>query len=216
MIKVYPSILAADPLRMGEEIERMIGAGADGLHVDIMDAHFVPNLSFSPALSAAVRKVFPDVYQDVHLMMDNPGDYLEAFVRAGADAVTVHAEIPGDIPALLRRIRSLDCHAGISLKPGTGTEAAAELLPLCDQVLIMTVEPGFGGQKFMPGMMSKIRTLRSAGFSGSILVDGGVNVQTAEECVSAGADTLIMGTALVRSADPSGVIAVCRQLGGRP
>lgn len=212
MIKILASVLAADPLCMGQEIGRIMQAGADGLHVDIMDAHFVPNLSFSPALSAAIRRVFPEVYQDVHLMMEDPGRYLDTFVRAGADAVTVHAECGGDISGVLRRIRALSCHPGISVKPGTPAEKIMDYLPLCDQVLIMTVEPGFGGQQFMPDMMGKIRAIRAAGYAGSIQVDGGVNVHTAEDCVRAGADTLIMGTALLRAEDPAGVMAACRRL----
>jgi len=214
MIKIYPSILAADALRMGDEIRRMLDAGADGLHVDIMDAHFVPNLSFGPALSAAIRKAFPQAYQDVHLMMDNPQQYLQTFAQAGADAITIHAEIGGDVPGMLGRIRALGCRAGISLKPGTPAEAAAQLLPLCDLVLVMTVEPGFGGQKFMADMMPKITALRAMGFRGQILVDGGVNAQTAALCVASGADSLVMGTALLKAEEPAALMEACRGLEG--
>ena len=214
MIKIYPSILAADALRMGDEIRRMLDAGADGLHVDIMDAHFVPNLSFGPALPAAIRKAFPQAYQDVHLMMDNPQQYLQTFARAGADAITIHAEIGGDVPGMLGQIRALGCRAGISLKPGTPAEAAVQLLPLCDLVLVMTVEPGFGGQKFMADMMPKIAALRAMGFRGQILVDGGVNAQTAALCVAAGADSLVMGTALLKAEEPAALMEACRGLEG--
>ncbi|MBR1607398.1 MAG: ribulose-phosphate 3-epimerase [Clostridia bacterium] len=216
MIKILPSILAADILRMGEEIARMMEAGADGLHVDIMDAHFVPNLSFAPAMVKAIRKAFPDIYQDVHLMMDNPAAYISAFAEAGADAITVHAEIPEDIEAVLRDIRARGCRAGLSVKPKTDVRAIEKYLPLCDQVLVMTVEPGFGGQKFMADMMPKLRWLREQGFAGGVQVDGGVNAETARECVAAGADELVMGTALVRSADPVAVIRACRDLEARP
>lgn len=216
MIKILPSILAADILRMGEEIARMMEAGADGLHVDIMDAHFVPNLSFAPAMVKAIRKAFPDIYQDVHLMMDNPAAYISAFAEAGADAITVHAEIPEDIEAVLRDIRARGCRAGLSVKPKTDVRAIEKYLPLCDQVLVMTVEPGFGGQKFMADMMPKLRWLRENGFTGGVQVDGGVNAETARECVAAGADELVMGTALVRSADPVAVIRACRDLEARP
>lgn len=213
MIKVFPSVLAADLLRMGEEITRMLDAGADGLHVDIMDAHFVPNLSYSPALVAAIRKRFPDVWQDVHLMMDQPERYVKAFADAGASAVTVHAEVEGDLPGMLRAIRGMGCKAGISVKPGTAVERIVPLLDLCDQVLIMTVEPGFGGQKFMADMMLKARFLRSGGYQRPILTDGGVNANTAVLCVDAGVDTLVMGTALLKAEDPAAVIRACRALG---
>lgn len=212
MIKILPSILAADSLRMGEEIARVMEAGADGLHVDIMDAHFVPNLSFSPALVKAIRKGFPAVYQDVHLMMDNPAAYISAFAEAGADAITIHAEIPENIEEILRDIRARGCKAGLSVKPKTDVRAVEKYLPLCDQVLVMTVEPGFGGQKFMADMMPKLRWLRENGFAGGGQVDGGVNVETARACVSAGADELVMGTALVRAEDPVAVIRACRFL----
>ena len=212
MIKILPSILAADSLRMGEEIARVMEAGADGLHVDIMDAHFVPNLSFSPALVKAIRKGFPAVYQDVHLMMDNPAAYISAYAEAGADAITIHAEIPENIEEILRDIRARGCKAGLSVKPKTDVRAVEKYLPLCDQVLVMTVEPGFGGQKFMADMMPKLRWLRGNGFVGGVQVDGGVNVETARACVSAGADELVMGTALVRAEDPVAVIRACRFL----
>ena len=212
MIKILPSILAADMLRMGEEITRMAEVGADGLHVDIMDAHFVPNLSFSPALVKAIRKGFPAVYQDVHLMMDNPAAYISAFAEAGADAITIHAEISENIEEILRDIRAHGCKAGLSVKPKTDVRAVEKYLPLCDQVLVMTVEPGFGGQKFMADMMPKLRWLRENGFAGGVQVDGGVNVETARACVSAGADELVMGTALVRAEDPVAVIRACRLL----
>lgn len=212
MIKILPSILAADSLRMGEEIARVMEAGADGLHVDIMDAHFVPNLSFSPALVKAIRKGFPAVYQDVHLMMDNPAAYISAFAEAGADAITIHAEISENIEEILRDIRARGCRAGLSVKPKTDVRAVEKYLPLCDQVLVMTVEPGFGGQKFMADMMPKLRWLRENGFAGGVQVDGGVNVETARACVSAGADELVMGTALVRAEDPVAVIRACRFL----
>lgn len=215
MIKVYPSVLAADMLRMGEEITRMLEAGADGLHVDIMDAHFVPNLSYSPALVRAIGRRFPGVWQDVHLMMDNPDRYIGVFADAGASAITVHAEIDRDIAGILRDIRRLGCRAGLSVKPGTPVESIAPYIESCDQVLIMTVEPGFGGQKFMADMMPKARFLRKNGFKAPIPTDGGINADTAALCAQAGVDTLVMGTALLKAEDPAAVIRACRALEDR-
>ena len=212
MIKLYPSILAADLLNMGNDIERMLSAGVDGLHVDIMDAHFVPNLSFAPAMVSAIRKRFPDVWQDVHLMMDNPQDYLDVFMDAGANAVTVHAEIEADMGNILRKIRARGVKAGVSIKPKTPATVIEPLMDTCDLILVMTVEPGFGGQKFMGDMMPKISYLHRIGYAGNILVDGGVNAETAVQCVEAGADTLIMGTALLKAQDPAAVMAACRAL----
>lgn len=158
MIKVSPSILAADPLNMERDVQRMVDAGCDLLHVDIMDAHFVPNLSYGPALAEALHRRFT-IPLDVHLMMDNPESYIDTFAKAGAWGITIHAEIPGDVPAMLAHIRELGLNVGLSIKPGTPIEAIRDLLPMVDMVLIMTVEPGFGGQKFQNAMLEKIRTL---------------------------------------------------------
>jgi len=213
MIEILSSILASDVLNMGADVRRMREAGVDSLHVDIMDAHFVPNLSFGPAVVTALKKAFPDYHQDVHLMMDNPEKYIDEFIKNGAGAVTIHAEIPGDAAAILRVIREKGVKAGVSVKPGTPAEAIKELLPLCDLVLVMTVEPGFGGQKFMPDMMPKIRALRGMGYKGQIMVDGGINAETAKEAVAAGADALVMGTALLKADDPAAVVRACKELG---
>ena len=213
MIEILSSILASDVLNMGADVRRMREAGVDSLHVDIMDAHFVPNLSFGPAVVSALKKAFPDYHQDVHLMMDNPEKYVDEYIKNGAGAVTVHAEIPGDVSAILRTIREKGVKAGVSVKPGTPAEAIKELLPLCDLVLVMTVEPGFGGQKFMPDMMPKIRALRGLGYKGQIMVDGGINAETAKEAVAAGADALVMGTALLKAEDPAAVVRACKELG---
>ena len=139
MIEILSSILASDLLSVGSEVQRMLDNGVDSLHVDIMDAHFVPNLSFGPAMVSALKKAFPAVHQDVHLMMDNPEKYLDTFISAGAGAVTVHAEVPGDVRAMLAKIRAAGIKAGVSIKPGTGVDTIKELLPLCDLVLVMTV-----------------------------------------------------------------------------
>ncbi len=206
MIKVSPSILAADPLRMGEEVGRMTDAGCDWLHVDIMDAHFVPNLSFGPSLVKALKPV-AGVPLDVHLMMDNPGRYVETFIQNGADIVTIHAEIPEDVETLLKTIRTMGAMAGLSIKPGTAAEAIRPLLPLCDLVLVMTVEPGFGGQSFRADCAEKIATLRQMGYKGLIEADGGVSLNNLPMLKEKGLDVAVMGTALYKSAHPKEDIA---------
>lgn len=211
MIEIAPSILAANAMRMQEDIQRMLDAGADMLHVDIMDAHFVPNLSYGPALVRAIRGAFPNVFQDVHLMMTDPERYLDAFIKAGADSVTIHAEIAGDVAGILRDIRARGCKAGVSVKPGTPAEALSAYLPLCDLVLIMTVEPGFGGQKIIVDALNKARALRAQGFEGVISADGGITPDNAREAIARGVSRLVMGTALFRAEDPAAAIAACRK-----
>ena len=210
MIEILSSILASDLLRVGAEVQRMLDNGVDSLHVDIMDAHFVPNLSFGPAMVSALKKAFPAVHQDVHLMMDNPEKYLDTFISAGAGAVTVHAEVPGDVRAMLEKIRAAGIKAGVSIKPGTGVNQIKDLLPLCDLVLVMTVEPGFGGQKFMPSAQDKLRWLRAErekrGLHYLLEVDGGVDAVTAPQCVEAGADVLVAGSAVFGAADPAAAV----------
>ncbi len=206
MIKVSPSILAADPLRMGEEVGRMTDAGCDWLHVDIMDAHFVPNLSFGPSLVKALKPV-AGVPLDVHLMMNNPGRYVETFIQNGADIVTIHAEIPEDVETLLKTIRTMGAMAGLSIKPGTAAEAIRPLLPLCDLVLVMTVEPGFGGQSFRADCAEKIATLRQMGYKGLIEADGGVSLNNLPMLKEKGLDVAVMGTALYKSEHPKEDIA---------
>ena len=201
-MKVAPSILAADPLNMERDVQRMVDAGADWLHVDIMDAHFVPNLSFSPALTAALHKRFPALPLDVHLMMDEPEKYVDVFIDAGASVLTIHAEISGDAAALLEHIRSRGVKAGLSVKPGTPAEAIRHLLPHADMVLVMTVEPGFGGQKFNPAMLEKLTALRDMGYTGLLEADGGVSMSNAATLRAHGLDVAVMGTAMFGSPDP--------------
>lgn len=202
MIKVSPSILAADPLNMERDVQRMVDAGCDLLHVDIMDAHFVPNLSYGPALAEALHRRFT-IPLDVHLMMDNPESYIDTFAKAGAWGITIHAEIPGDVPAMLAHIRELGLNVGLSIKPGTPIEAIRDLLPMVDMVLIMTVEPGFGGQKFQNAMLEKIRTLRAWSYAGLIEADGGVSLANLPDLKAAGLDVAVMGTAMYKSENPA-------------
>ena len=210
MIEILSSILASDLLSVAAEVQRMLDNGVDSLHVDIMDAHFVPNLSFGPAMVSALKKAFPAVHQDVHLMMDNPEKYLDTFISAGAGAVTVHAEVPGDVRAMLAKIRAAGIKAGVSIKPGTGVDTIKELLPLCDLVLVMTVEPGFGGQKFMADMMPKVQAIRAyideQNPGCELEVDGGVNAQTAKVCTAAGANVLVAGSAFFKAGDKAAFV----------
>lgn len=209
MIKVAPSILAADLLHMGNEIQRMLALGVEVFHADIMDAHFVPNLSFGPDMVKALRRAAPKAVLDVHLMMDNPSAYIEAFFKAGADEITVHVEIEEDIPAILARIRGLGIKAGLSIKPKTPLSALLPYLHMTDLVLVMSVEPGFGGQSFMPEMLQKLSGLRDAGYPGILSIDGGISDANGRLAAEAGATRLVMGTALFKAEDPAQVISLC-------
>ena len=212
MIKLTPSLLAADLMNLGGAIGMMGRDGLDQLHFDVMDAHFVPNLSFGPDFCREIHRQHPEMKIDVHLMMDNPQNYLDEFAQYGASSITVHEEIGGDLAGMIRRIQALKVKAGLSVKPGTSVET---LLPYRDQldlVLIMTVEPGFGGQKFMPEEVEKIRFLRRAGFRGDIAVDGGVSIQNAPLLAEAGATLLVMGTSYFRAEDPSLVARFVKDL----
>ncbi len=201
-MKIAPSILAADMLNMERDVQRMVEAGTDWLHVDIMDAHFVPNLSYSPALVEALHDRFPALPLDVHLMMDNPEKYIDVFCDAGAAVLTIHAEIGGDVAGLLRKIRAKGVLAGLSVKPGTPASAIAHLLPEADMVLVMTVEPGFGGQKFNVDMLGKLDDLRRMGYTGLLEADGGVSMKNIETLRAHGLDVAVMGTAMLGSKTP--------------
>ena len=208
MAILSPSLLAADPLNLGKEMKRAEAAGAQWLHVDVMDGCFVPNLSsFTYSTVAAMRKA-TSLTLDVHLMIEKPIRYVEDFCRAGADYLTIHVEADRreNIRAALEKIRSLGVRPGIVLKPGTPAEAAEEFLPLVDMVLVMTVEPGFGGQKFMASMMPKVTRLRQlldkVNPSCHVEVDGGVDKGTYRTCMESGADVLVAGSAFFRSEDP--------------
>ena len=212
MIKIAPSILAADPLNLERDVRKMADAGADWLHVDVMDAHFVPNLAFSPAVVRRLRQA-TSLPLDVHLMMDRPERYLDVFLDAGADLVTIHAEIAGDLTAMLDKIRRRGARAGLALKPGTGLSAAAPFLSHTDMVLTMTVEPGFGGQKLNAEVPDKIAELRKRGYTGEIEADGGIKEQNLPMLLEKGLSVAVMGTALFREPDPTEMIRRLHEMG---
>jgi len=204
-IIIAPSLLAADSSRFGQAIARVEQAGAGYLHIDIMDGHFVPNLSFGPNIVAGIRGG-SSLYFDVHLMIEYPQLYAQAFIDAGADCITVHSEAPGDIESVISICAENSVGFGISVKPLTSLEAFRRYCAQCEMLLIMSVEPGFGGQKFMPCALDKIaqaKKLREeTGTNFKIAVDGGINPETASLCVAAGVDILVAGSAVFNSEDP--------------
>ena len=207
MIRISPSLLAADFSRLDRELERV--SSADALHLDVMDGVFVPNLSFGPPVLQSLRKITP-LFFDVHLMITRPLDYIENFVKCGADCITFHLESASDPAETIRCIHSFGKQAGLSIKPGTAPEALLPFLGSLDMVLVMSVEPGFGGQKFMPSALPKIKFLREAAPSMTINVDGGINAETGRLCVEAGADMLVAGSYVFGAADSACAIASLR------
>ncbi len=210
-LMIAPSILSADFARLGEEIQDVEKSGCDVLHVDVMDGHFVPNLTIGAPVVKSLRKV-TKLPVDVHLMIDEPMQYIEEFRKAGSDWITIHVEATKQVGETLDFIKKLGAKAGISLRPKTPLSAIDPYLSKLDLVLIMSVEPGFGGQSFMPEMMDKVRELRKK-FSGMISVDGGVNAQTASAAINAGADILVAGTAVFGQKDRSAAIETLRKAG---
>lgn len=196
-VLIAPSILAADFGQFAVEAHRTELAGADWLHCDVMDGHFVPNLTFGPDIIAALRKA-TRLPLDVHLMIDRPDLYAQQFLDAGADNLIVHVEANHDVAQTLALIRSRGCRAGLSLNPPTPVEKLFPFLDQITEVLVMTVNPGFGGQAFIPDMLSKIQELRRRAPQLDISVDGGINPVTGRQCVAAGANVLVAGNALFR------------------
>ncbi len=212
MIEIAPSLLAANVLNLAQDVRMVLDGGAAALHIDIMDAHFVPNLTFGPHLVKALRHGFPTALLDVHLMMTNPEKYIGAFAQSGADEMTIHVEIEADVKKVLEDIRALGVKAGLSLRPGTPVERLDPYLNDIHQVLVMSVEPGFGGQAIQLDMLKKLTYLRDRGFEGVRSVDGGITKDNAQLAVSVGANRLVMGSGIYGSDNPIQVIRDCRQL----
>ena len=216
-IKIAPSILAADFTRLGEEIKSVLRAGASYIHVDVMDGQFVPNISMGVPLVESIRRAFPDVFLDVHLMIVEPGDFVEPFAKAGASSLTIHVEAdnPDNISAALAMAHRLGVKTGLSLKPATPAVALESWLAELDMVLVMTVEPGFGAQPFMLDQMDKIRAIRArldaVNPACDVEVDGGIKPDTAPIAIGAGANVLVAGSAIFGHDDYAAII---RQLRG--
>jgi len=203
-VRVAPSILSADFARLGEEVGAVVDAGASVIHVDIMDGHFVPPITMGPIVVAALRDALADeVFLDCHLMIERPERQIDEFVKAGADGITIHAEATPHLHSVLSQIREGDCRAGLACNPGTPIAFHETLQGFYDLALIMTVNPGWGGQAFIPEMLEKVRALRARlGADAVIEVDGGIDADTARTCVQAGATWLVAGSAIFGSADP--------------
>ena len=197
-IQILPSLLAADFGILGAEISRVARSGAEALHIDVMDAHFVPNLSFGPDVVALARRVEPDLYRNVHLMMTRPDLYLEPFAKAGAQTIQIHVEADCDIHHELARIRAMGIRPGLVLNPETPVELVLPYLKACDELLVMTVHPGYGGQKFISECLPKITVVRKRMPRLDIMVDGGVNAETAVLAARAGANQFVAGSYLFK------------------
>jgi len=213
MIEIYPSLLASDFSRLAEEIRTVKKGGADGIHLDIMDGHFVPNITFGPVVIRSIRKV-TDLPFWAHLMIENPGKYIDDFANTGVQGITIHAEIGCDLGKLFDKIHNHNIEAGVSIKPDTALEPILHDIENVERIMVMTVNPGFGGQAFMTEPLAKMRhlkkTMRGWTRNARIEVDGGINMETAAAAVEAGADILIAGSAIFKSEDPAAAVRLLR------
>lgn len=213
MIKIAPSILSADFANLGAEVKKVVDAGAEFVHIDVMDGTFVPEITLGAGIVKAIRPVTDAVF-DVHLMVEHPDTHIEAFAKAGADYITFHVEAAKHPHRMIQAIHALGCKAGVSLNPGTPIAMIEELLPDVDMVLVMSVNPGYGGQKFIPSAISKVRRIKemikATGSKAEIEVDGGVNVNNCKELIEAGADVLVAGSAVYNADDFAAAIKALR------
>lgn len=214
MMKIAPSILSADFANLERDVKLVEEGGADYIHIDVMDGQFVPNITLGPNIVAALRPV-TELPLDVHLMIVDPERYVEDFAKAGADIIVVHQESTKHLHRVLQMIKNAGVKAGVVINPATPVSAISEVLEMVDLVLVMTVNPGFGGQAFIPECLSKIEQLNDLrienGYSYEIEVDGGIVPETAEQCAVAGADVFVAGSYIYNSEDPNNQLAILRQ-----